>query len=516
MSVDTPRWARDAVFYQIFPDRFAASERVPKPAAMEPWDSPPTVHGYKGGDLLGIAEHLDELADLGITALYLTPVFASASNHRYHTDDYWRVDPLLGGDGALRELLDQAHARDMRVVLDGVFNHCGRGFWRFHHVAEAGIHSPFLDWFHLDRERLAAGHPLVVYPGPEQEAEIHRLSHEGMGAGEASRRVLGFEGWWGLPALPKLNVQHPETRAYLLDVAERWLRFGIDGWRLDVADEIGGDFWSEFRARCRAVRPDAYLVGEVWYPKPEWLTGHQFDALMDYPLAEAILGYAAGDGLDLRVAGQHDEYRRHVVHRDGPSFAAELERLLSLYDPDVTAVMLNLLGSHDAPRMRTLMGDSVDAVRIATLLQMTLPGAPCVYYGDEIGMRGEQDPYNRGSFPWDRGAWDQDLRAYVRDAIGLRRRHAALRDGELRVVAAEGPVFAMARHAAGETFLVVTDPGDGPARIRVRLPDGWDITEPGVVELGGRRGGQVSMGPDGTLEVAVEARSGVVIAARGD
>ena len=164
--IDTPAWVRDAVFYQIFPDRFASSDAVPKPGPMEPWDAPPSVQGYKGGDLVGIAERLDELADLGITALYLTPVFASASNHRYHTDDYYQVDPLLGGNEALRQLLDRAHARSMRVVLDGVFNHCGRGFWRFHHVAETGAASPFRSWFHLDDERLAAGRPLSVYPEP--------------------------------------------------------------------------------------------------------------------------------------------------------------------------------------------------------------------------------------------------------------------------------------------------------------------------------------------------------------
>ena len=511
MSIDTPRWAREAVFYQIFPDRYAASERVPKPGPMEPWDVPPTVHGYKGGDLLGIVEHLDDLVDLGVTALYLTPILTSASNHRYHTDDYLQVDPLLGGDAALRELLDAAHARDMRVVLDGVFNHCGRGFWRFHHVAEAGIHSPYLDWFHLDRDRLAAGHPLVVYPGPEQEAEIRRLADQGIGAGEASKRVLGFEGWWGLPALPKLRVDHPETRAYLLDVAEHWLRFGIDGWRLDVAEEIPGDYWEEFRTRCRAVRPDAYLVAEIWNPKPEWLTGRQFDALMDYPLAEAILGYAAGGRLDARVVAQHDEYRQHVVGRDGPSFARELERLLTLYDPDVTAVMLNLLGSHDAPRMRTVMGDSVEAVRIATLLQLTLPGAPCVYYGDEVGMRGEQDPFNRGGFPWGRGAWDQELRSFVRALIGLRKRHAALRDGELAVLGATDGAFAMARRAAGERFLVATNADAMERRLAVSLPERWGPVDAAVpIDLGDA----LPMGVEvttGGLDLVLAPRSGAIL-----
>ncbi len=511
MSIDTPRWARDAVFYQIFPDRFAPSERVDKPGPMEPWDSPPTIHGYKGGDLLGIVERLDELLDLGVTALYLTPIFTSASNHRYHTDDYLHVDPLLGGDAALRELLDEAHARDMRVVLDGVFNHCGRGFWPFHHVAEAGIHSPFLDWFHIDRDRLASGRPLVVYPGPEQEAEIRRLAHEGMTPGAASKLILGYEGWWGLPALPKLRVDHPDTRAFLLDVAEHWLRFGIDGWRLDVAEEIPGDYWEEFRERCRTVRPDAYLVAEIWTPKPEWLTGRHFDALMDYPLGEAILGYAAGDSLDERVVGQHDEYRRHVVRRDGASFAVELERQLRLYDPDVTAVMLNLLGSHDAPRMRTVMGDSVEAVRIATLLQMTLPGAPCIYYGDEIGMRGEQDPLNRGAFPWDRSAWDADLRACVRDLIGLRKRHAAFRDGELAIVGASDGAFAMARRAAGERFVVATNADAVERRLEVRLPGGWGSVDAGeVIELAGIAAGRC-VAVAGGLDLLLAPRSGVVI-----
>jgi neopullulanase len=511
VSIDTPRWARDAVFYQIFPDRFAASERVPKPGPMEPWDAPPTIRGYKGGDLLGIVERLDDLVELGITALYLTPIFTSASNHRYHTDDYFHVDPLLGGDAALRELLDEAHARDMRVVLDGVFNHCGRGFWPFHHVAEAGIHSPYLDWFHIDRDRLASGRPLVVYPGPEQEAEIRRLAHGGMTPGAASKRILGYEGWWGLPALPKLRVDHPDARAYLLDVADHWLRFGIDGWRLDVAEEIPGDYWEEFRERCRAVRPDAYLVAEIWTPKPEWLTGRHFDALMDYPLAESILGYAAGDTLDERLVGQHDEYRRYLVRRDGPSFAAELERLLRLYDPDVTAVMLNLLGSHDAPRMRTVMGDSVDAVRIATLLQMTLPGAPCIYYGDEIGMRGEQDPDNRRAYPWDRSRWDAGLRAYVRALIGLRKRHAAFRDGELAILGSAGGAFAMARRAAGERFLVATNADAIERRLDVRLPDGWGTAaRVQAIDLPGVAPVEPTITPRG-LEVVLPPRSGVIL-----
>ncbi len=513
MSVDTPRWVRDAVFYQIFPDRFASSARVPKPGPMEPWDTPPTSHGYKGGDLLGVAEHLDDLTDLGITALYLTPIFTSASNHRYHTDDYLHVDPLLGGDDALRELLDAVHARGMRLVLDGVFNHCGRGFLPFHHIVEAGVGSPYRDWFHLDPDRAAAGLPLIAYPDARQVAEMRQLQTQGIGPGEASRRVLGYEGWWGLPALPKLNVGNPETRAHLLDVAEHWLRFGIDGWRLDVAEEVGGDYWEEFRARCRAVNPEAYLVAEVWHAKPEWLTGRHFDAFMNYPLAQAILGYAPGEHLDLAMAHGHDEYRRNLVRRDGPSFAAELERLLALDDPDVTAVQLNLLDSHDTARFLSMSHGDVASLRLATLLQMTLPGAPCVYYGDEIGLEGGHDPDNRRAFPWDRSRWDHALRGYVRALIGLRKRHQALRDGELVVVGATAGAIAMARRAAGERFVVATNADGEARRLELALPPGWEpIAGVAPVELGDADAAAVSCSPTAAgLEVVVPPRSGAIL-----
>ena len=182
LSVDPPGWVRDAVFYQIFPDRFASSVRVPKPGPLETWDAPPTAHGFKGGDLVGVAEQIPYLVDLGVNAIYLTPIFASASNHRYHTYDYFQVDPLLGGEAALRELLDTAHARGVRVVLDGVFNHVGRGFWAFHHLLENGAGSPYRSWFHLDETALERGLPLDAYP----QAQVRREAVGGEARGGAA------------------------------------------------------------------------------------------------------------------------------------------------------------------------------------------------------------------------------------------------------------------------------------------------------------------------------------------
>jgi len=449
VTVDVPGWVRDAVFYQVFPDRFAASGRVPKPGALEPWDAPPTHDGFKGGDLLGLAERLDELVDLGVNALYLNPVFAAASNHRYNTYDYLAVDPLLGGEAALRELVDGAHDRGLRVVLDGVFNHVGRGFWAFHHVLESGGASPYRDWFHLDADVLAGRSPLNAYrPTPPPR---------------------GYRSWWDVPSLPKLRVEHPPVRDHLFAVAEHWLRFGIDGWRLDVPEDIEDPtFWQEFRRRAKAVNPDAYLVGEVWDVAPEWVAGDRFDALMNYPLAIAILGFVGGVALDTGVTARQANYARSLVALDGASLAASIERLFAVYAPAVTAAQLNLIGSHDTPRARTVLGGSAERLRLATLLQLALPGAPSIYYGDEVAMEGAADPDNRRGYPARDAILPADAvatRAFVRAAVDARRSHVALRRGDVRALATGPRWIALERSAEGRRAVVAVNAGEAPAAI---------------------------------------------------
>ena len=464
MPIDTPEWVRDAVFYQIFPDRFAASPRVPKPGALEPWTAPPTYDGYKGGDLLGVAERLDELADLGINALYLNPVFAAASNHRYNAYDYLTVDPMLGGDAALRELLDAAHDRGMRVVLDGVFNHSGRGFWPFHHVLENGGASPYRDWFYLDERVLARDHGVSAYLD---------------GRDTVTSATIGYRAWWNVPSLPKLRVEHPPVREYLFGVAEHWLRFGIDGWRLDVPEEIEDpSFWPEFRRRVRAINPDAYLLGEIWDEAPDWLRGDRFDALMNYPLGLAILGFVGGPQLDHAVIAEQANYRRQLGPLEGPAFGAAVERAMWVYYPDVTAVQFNLIGSHDTPRARTVMGGDPEAHRLATLLQLVLPGAPSIYYGDELGMEGAADPDCRRAYP-DADAIDgiaSDTRGFVQAAIAARRDHIALRRGTVRHVGSTDRAVVLAREADGRRAIVAVNAGDTPA-----------VVQPGENELVGLR-----------------------------
>jgi cyclomaltodextrinase len=432
MAIQTPDWVKHAVFYQIFPDRFARSPRSTPPRGIQwrPWGSPPEQQGFQGGDLRGIVDKLDYVQDLGVTALYLTPIFASASNHRYQPYDYDHVDPLLGGNAALRELLDEAHGRGLRVILDGVFNHASRGFWAFHHVLENGLHSPYLDWF------IIRGWPLRAYSSD-------------------ATHPPNYDCWWGLPALPKFNIRNPGVREYLLDVARHWIAFGIDGWRLDVPTEIDDErFWQAFRQVVKTANPEAYLCGEIWHPAERWLQGDQFDAVMNYPFSRAVLGFCGAQTL---VPGaRQGSYPLHPL--TAGSFARQIEELHTRYDWQVTCAQLNLLDSHDTARALWIMGDDQSALRLCVLLQMTMLGAPCIYYGDEIGLSAAQDPFCRAAFPWqDPDHWDHDLLAFYHRAIALRHRIPALRTGTFQRLQAGNGVYAFIRTLPGQWAVVIVN-----------------------------------------------------------
>jgi cyclomaltodextrinase / maltogenic alpha-amylase / neopullulanase len=504
---DPPTWVADAVFYQIFPDRFARSGRAPAPGPLEDWGSPPTVHGFKGGDLYGVVEHIDHLVDLGITALYLNPVFASASNHRYHTFDYLTVDPLLGGNAALRDLVDAAHRRGIRVVLDAVFNHASRGFWPFHHVMEAGKHSPYRDWFYLHAEDLEAGRPLRAYAGESLSealsADWGDQHHEGM----ESLSTLGYRAWWDLPALPKLNTDNPIVREYLMGVAEHWMRFGIDGWRLDVPAEITTPgFWEEFRQRVRTITPDAYVVGEIWQERGDLLDGRTYDGLMNYPLAAAITSFVTGRHLDRRVIAQHGELDRQIRAIDGSTFLERLRSISGGYAPPFARSLLGLVDSHDTPRFLSMAGGDRASLRLAWLVLLSMPGAPCIYYGDEVGMSGEQDPGCRAAFDWDEATWDHDLLATARSLIRLRHETPALRDVEITPLAADGMAVAYRRGAGPGSVVMAINAGDGEASLRVAIPDG----EPRIVAIPGLQGGTAGRADAGDVRFDLDPRAAVV------
>ncbi len=439
MQIQTPDWVKHAVFYQIFPDRFAMSKqprkRLLREMRWEDWEAMPTLQGYKGGDLWGILEQLDYIQDMGINAIYFTPIFQSASNHRYHTHDYYQVDPMLGGNQAFKELLDAAHERNIKVVLDGVFNHSSRGFFFFHDVLENGPHSPWVNWFKIH------DWPVSPYNG---------------------EYPANYEGWDGNRALPVFNHDNPEVREYIMEIAEYWIKFGIDGWRLDVPFEIKTPgFWQEFRDRVKAINPDAYIVGEVWGDSREWLDGSQFDGVMNYLFAGPTIAFAAGDRVDLEQVQSRD-YKPYP-----PLFATEyaekIQELLQFYPWEIQLTQLNLLASHDTARLISIAGGDIASVELATLLLLTFPGAPSIYYGDEVGLPGAIDPDSRRGFPLEAN-WNREILNYHRQLIALRNAYPCLRTGDYQVLYAQGALYIFARTLGTEELIIAVNVGTAEAK----------------------------------------------------
>jgi cyclomaltodextrinase len=413
MSV--PDWVQDAVFYQIFPDRFANGDPANDPEYVKPWGSPPTLHGFQGGDLRGIRDHIDYLNDLGINAIYLNPIFQSPSTHRYDTVDYFRIDPRLGDEREFLELLNIAHARNIRIILDGVFNHCGRGFFAFSDILENGDQSPYQHWFHIKK------YPVNAY-----------------GHGDA----VDYLAWWNFKNLPKLNTSNKETRDYLMQVVRYWTERGIDGWRLDVPNEINDDsFWAEFSDLVRGINQQAYTVGEIWDLQPRWVGDHHFNGVMHYPLRGALI-----------------ELLNHKITVN--EFGSKVSFFLQVYPKENLNSLYLLLGSHDTERIMTMLGGNISKVKLAYLLLFTYPGVPSIYYGDEIGMEGGKDPDCRRAFPWDESRWNKGLHTWVRKLIQIRKQEAALRMGTCTVIRGAHPdtVYSAVRNHEGETLITIINP----------------------------------------------------------
>jgi len=435
----TPDWVKNAIFYQIFPDRFSKSNALEKPTYIEPWDAPLTRYGFKGGDLLGVYEKLDYLEDLGINAIYFNPVFMSAANHRYHTYDYYHVDPILGGNVVFFKLLAEAHRRGIHIILDGVFNHASRGFFQFNHILENGEKSPYLDWFSV------YGFPMNAYQGKPN-----------------------YSCWWNLPALPQFNTDNPQVRQFLFEVARHWIEQGVDGWRLDVPFEINDEsFWRQFRTATKLPNPDAYLVGEIPSEAQDWLQGDMFDGVMNYQFTAACVGFfGTGHRDEAMISGIMGLPEVPVL--DAGEFLQRTKILLELYPRQNALAQLNLMDSHDMPRFLSMVSENTDAFRLATLFQMTYPGAPCIYYGNEIGMFGGRDPENRAPFPWDESKWNHDLRKVIRAYAHIRLENPVLRTGEYVPLFSEGRQIAYLRHLEGERMLIAINAGGYP----------WDLNIP--------------------------------------
>ncbi len=460
-SCDVPGWARGAVVYQIFPERFDTADPASTPEGAVPWGTEPHWLEFQGGDLAGIAARVDHLAGLGVDLVYLNPVFTSPSTHRYDTVDFLAVDPALGGNGALRVLVGALHERGIRIILDASFNHCHPRFFAFADVVERGPDSPYWPWFSISRWPLRVEVRPHAFEDWRSRPDEYRRFLEGFSAAsgievrehedDGPPLRLTYDAWMGVPSLPRIDLSHPEARRYFLDVACHWIReYDIDGWRMDVARYVDPDFWPELRRAVRRVKPDAYLLAEVIGDAGPWLQGDAFDGVMNYTFRQLCLDFLATRRID--AAG----------------FADGLVRMYSSYAPEVAEASQNLIGSHDTARFLHEAGGERGALRLATILQLTLPGAPGLYYGDEIGMDGGEEPASRGAFPWHRQeSWDLTQLGTVRELAALRRAVPALRRGGLHILRAEGDVIAFARSAGDSGVEVVVNRSRRVARIPV-------------------------------------------------
>lgn len=385
-----PEWVGEAVIYQIFPERFHNGDTSNDPAEVKPWDSEVDRQIMLGGDLQGIIDKLDYIENLGINAIYMTPVFKAGSNHKYDTYDYFQIDPQFGSPETLKELVDKAHKRNIRVILDAVFNHSGVEFPPFRDVVDNGENSEYRDWFHIRK------FPVEIKDDPD----------------------YGTFAYGG--HMPKLMTGNETVKKYLIDVATYWIKEAdIDGWRLDVADEAGHHFWREFRKAVKAVKPDALIAGEVWYESSAWLQGDQFDSVMNYVFTDAVKNFVALEKINAKEFGER------------------IESIRGLYKLPAYNALWNLIGSHDTARFLTLSQGDVRKLRLAAFIQFTFTGIPMIYYGDEIGMTGGSDPECRKGMIWDTGKQNTDLKEYYRKLISIRKENKEFTHGNFKTVLAD-------------------------------------------------------------------------------
>ena len=445
---EVPNWVRGAVFYQIFPDRFYNGDTSNDPPNVSKWGDKPTVSNFFGGDLKGIIEKLDYLANLGVDVIYLTPIFSSESNHKYDIYDYYRVDPIFGDKATLKSLVRGAHARGIKVILDGVFHHTADEFWAFEDILKNQRKSKYTDWYFVRKFPAKNRGSLLIkallrLPLPSKLRQWLRM-----------RFPPTYETFAGVFGMPKLNLLNPETSEYFLKVAEYWIKEAdIDGWRLDVAFGIPHEFWKKFRSRVKAVKPNAYLLGELGM-KGEvspWVGEEAFDAVMNYPLRRIILDFFVHKKLDAAI------------------FDRKLAALRAEHPRETAYTMLNLLGSHDTPRFLTLCGGDKELFKVAVAFLFTYVGAPMIYYGDEVGMKGRNDPDCRRPMVWDPAIQDQELLEWHRQLIHIRKAHPALRRGNIQTVHASSDVYAFERQHGADYALVILNVGVKAQTIR--LPD---------------------------------------------
>ena len=387
---NVPKWVKDTVWYQIFPDRFENGNPDISPENVEPWGSDPTWCNFTGGDLQGVINKLDYLKELGINGIYFCPISEASSNHRYDTIDYMKIDKYLGDEETFTKLVKEAHKRDIKIMLDAVFNHIGYYSKQWQDVIKNGDKSIYKEWFYI--------------------SDINKVS---LPVEEINKDNLTYETFAFSPYMPKLNTENEEVIEHLINVGKYWVeKFDIDAWRLDVSNEVDHVFWRRFRQEVKKIKPDVYILGEIWHNSLPWLMGDQFDAVMNYPLTDAINDFFCKDKIDAK------------------KFKYMINDVLVSYPKQMNEVAFNLLDSHDTSRILSIANGNKDKVKLAFLFMFTQGGSPCIYYGDEIGMDGEHKSgveMHRKCMVWDEAKQDKDMFKFMQSLVKIRKENKELK-----------------------------------------------------------------------------------------
>ncbi|MBX9138972.1 MULTISPECIES: glycoside hydrolase family 13 protein [unclassified Clostridium] len=416
-------WLQESVVYQIFPDRFCNGDSSIDIEGTSEWGKG-RVHrrSIYGGDIRGIITKLNYLDDLGVNLIYLTPIFKSTTNHKYNTQDYFDIDPQFGTLNEAKELVEKAHNLGMKVVFDAVFNHSGSDFFAFEDLIENQQKSKYKDWYFIDS-----------WPVTKSKNKYYTFAN-------------------GCDNMPKLNTNNKDVRDYLLSVGEFWIKeVGIDGWRLDVCDEVGHEFWRAFRKRIKSTKKDAIIIGEIMHEANAFLKGDQLDGIMNYPFKNAII----------------DFFAKGII--SGREFLDIMSENRALYMDSITKQMWNLLGSHDTKRIYTECDGNIDRIKLSIAYQFLYIGVPYIYYGDEIGLSGGDDPNNRKCMNWNKNTQNKEIFDFYRDIINIRKENKVFIYGTFEEVYCENNIIAFKRVLNNEETLIIFNNNENESIVRLNL-----------------------------------------------
>lgn len=402
--IDSPNWSKDVIWYQIFPDRFNHSNREQDKNHYLPWGSITDKinnHMFFGGNIKGIIEKIPYLQELGITGIYFTPMFEAASAHKYDTTDYFKIDPSFGTNEDFKNLVTKCHEANIKVMLDGVFNHCGWHHPFFQDVVKNKKNSKYYDCFYIEDENFI-NFELNSKGEPKTEANLR-----------PNYRTFAFT-----PFMPKLKTSNPIMEKYLLDVGKYWVKeYDIDGWRLDVSNEVSHSFWRKFRKEIKSIKNDVYILGENWDDSTAWLRGEQLDATMNYEISYPIWSFFG---------------KRSLIPMTSEEFVYAINDLIIKYPKNISNHMFNLIDSHDTMRILNRCNMNIDLMKLSYLFLFSFTGAPSIYYGDEIGLSGENDPHNRYCMIWDEEKQNKDLFVFFQKLIKLRKTYIGFKNVDIK------------------------------------------------------------------------------------